>query len=218
VFAGDRRSADALKSLSTAHTMGLETKGLPSFSCPVAVNLWLASNHEGAHVEEKDARYWIHDVSPHAAYFAALVDEIESGGAEAFAHYLLTLDVSSFVPARDTERDNEARRAMIRESINPYDARKWLEECCEAAQILGSGRRMEMEWKAGEAIAFSTLRAAYVEWQGGVRTRVAPRPTPLNRLGELLGRCGFVEKRVEHERERARVLPTTGACLAGLCS
>ena len=166
MFAGDRRSADALKSLSTAHTMGLETKGLPSFSCPVAVNLWLASNHEGAHVEEKDARYWIHDVSPHAAYFAALVDEIESGGAEAFAHYLLTLDVSSFVPARDTERDNEARRAMIRESINPYDARKWLEECCEAAQILGSGRRMEMEWKAGEAIAFSTLRAAYVEWQG----------------------------------------------------
>ena len=172
--------------------------------------------------EKSDARYWIHDVSPHrqgdAAYFAALVDEIESGGAEAFAHYLLTLDVSSFVPARDIKRDNEARRAMIRESINPLDARKWLEECCEAAQILGSGRRMEMEWRAGEAIAFSTLRAAYAVWQEGVRTRVAPKPTPISRLGELLGRCGLVERRVGPEKVRSRILPTTAACLAQLWS
>jgi Family of unknown function (DUF5906) len=153
VFSGDRRTADAIKSLSTASTLGIESKGLPVVQSPVAVNLWLASNHEGAaHIEETDARYWVHEVSAHragdAAYFAALVEEIENGGAEAFAHHLLTLDVSGFTPSRDVRKDTAAKRRMVRESLNPYDARRWLEDCCDAAQLLGG--RTERSWEAGE--------------------------------------------------------------------
>ena len=48
LFAGDRKSADALKSLSTTDLYGIETKGLPVVQCPVGVNLWLASNHKNA--------------------------------------------------------------------------------------------------------------------------------------------------------------------------
>ena len=47
--------------------------------------------------------------------------EIEGGGVEAFAHYLQSLDVSGFVPWRDVPRDNDAKRAMIELSINPYE-------------------------------------------------------------------------------------------------
>jgi hypothetical protein len=48
LFAGDRKAADGLKSLSTSTEIGIETKGLPVIKCPIAVNLWLASNHEAA--------------------------------------------------------------------------------------------------------------------------------------------------------------------------
>ena len=59
-FSGDRRAANNIKSLSTTKEMGLETKGLPIVMSPIAINLWLASNHDNAaHVEEHDARYSI---------------------------------------------------------------------------------------------------------------------------------------------------------------
>ncbi|MFZ3182098.1 MAG: primase-helicase family protein [Methylocystis silviterrae] len=48
LFAGDRKAADGIKSLSTATIIGIEEKGLPIVQCPVAVNLWLASNHDAA--------------------------------------------------------------------------------------------------------------------------------------------------------------------------
>jgi hypothetical protein len=39
LFAGARKAADALKSLSTATEIGIETKRLPIVKCPVGVNL-----------------------------------------------------------------------------------------------------------------------------------------------------------------------------------
>jgi hypothetical protein len=42
---------------------------------------------------------------------------------------LLTRDVSSFVPWRDCPKNNSAKKDMIRHSVNPYDARKWIEDC-----------------------------------------------------------------------------------------
>ena len=192
IFGGDRRAADAIKSLSTATSLGLETKGLPVVQSPVAVNLWLASNHKAAaHVSEADARYLILDVSAHrkgdAEYFAALVDQIKNGGAEAFAHYLLARDVSKFVPWRDLKKDNAAKRAAIHESLNPYDARLWLKESAELGEIIGGAGR---EWVEGDEWLFVRLHRAYVEWQRTVRTRAAPQPTPVNRFGEVSGRPG----------------------------
>lgn len=119
LFAGDLRAANAIKALSTTTLKGIEGKGLPIVECPVAVNLWLASNAEDpVHIEAGDARYWVLRVSQarigDADYFAALVKEIESGGREAFAHFLFARDVSSFVPKRDVPRNNDERRAMWR--------------------------------------------------------------------------------------------------------
>ncbi|MEJ0094212.1 MAG: primase-helicase family protein [Methylocella sp.] len=128
LFSGDKQAADQIKSLSTCTQIGIETKGLPIVQCPIGVNLWLASNHENAaHIEEWDQRYWVINCSEHrigdADYFAELMREINHGGREAFAYYLLMLDVSEFVPSRDIKRDNDARQDMIIQSVNPYDAK-----------------------------------------------------------------------------------------------
>ena len=93
MFFGDRRAADNIKSLSTTTRYGIETKGLPIIQCPVGLNFWMATNHPvAAFIEEKDVRYWVLNVSEHRVgdtdYFNDILEELENGGREAFAHHL----------------------------------------------------------------------------------------------------------------------------------
>jgi hypothetical protein len=220
LFAGDRKAADGIKSLSTAREIGIEEKGLPIVQCPVAVNLWLASNHENAaHIEEHDARHLVVEVSDRrvgdAAYFAALMQEIDNGGRETFAHHLLNLDVSDFVPWRDIKKDSVAKREMIRLSINPFDARKWIEDCCHAERMIGLKEPDSGKWERwieGDEHSFATLAAAYVEWQKTVKSPFAPKPTPSGSLGEALRKMGFEPKRTAQERRY--ILPNAAECEA----
>jgi hypothetical protein len=243
MFGGDRRSADAIKSLATATTYGIERKGLPIIQCPVGVNLWLATNHDtAAFIEEADTRYWVLDVSESrigdTSYFAALMEEIENGGREAFAHYLLNLDVVGFVPLRDVPKNNAAKREMIRRSINPYDARKWLEDCCVTRQLIGHVRPRYRtpydddlpwprtsgdsqnetdtwaEWVAGDEYPFHVLANAYTRWQRDVKSPVRSDPTPVGSLGEALSKAGFEKGRSKTSRNR--VLPDPDECLKRL--
>jgi hypothetical protein len=180
--------------------------------------LWLASNHENAaFIEEHDARYWALAISEHRVgdtqYFTELLHEIERGGREAFAHYLLTMDVSRFVPARDVPKDNAVKQRIIQLSVNPYDARKWIEDCCATERLLGSRNEHGscMPWTAGEEHPFYVLRNAYVEWQKTVKTRVAPEPTESSALGKVLTQAGFGAKRTSSCM--VRTLPDPTLCL-----
>lgn len=221
LFAGDRKAADAVKSLSTCSEIGIEPKGLPIIKCPIAVNMWLSSNHDNAaHIEEGDARYWVLNVSEHRigdhAYFAALAKEIESGGREAFAHHLLNVDISNFVPWRDVKQDTAAKRDMIRESVNPFDARKWIEDCCQTERLIGR-RNSDGQWTLwieGTEYPFAELSAAYVEWQKTVKSPVAPKPTPFGSLSQVLAEAGFPGRRTK--ADRFRILPSIETCLDGL--
>lgn len=222
LFSGDRKAADAVKSLSTTTRILIETKGLPSVPAPVGINIFLATNHEdAAHVEEADARYWVLEVSPHRAgdneYFKALYAESKGGGLEAFMHHLLSLDVSDFIPARDVPQNNDFKKAMIRNSINPYDARKWLEECAAAEMLIGHKHEPTVKhdlpwapWLEGKEYENGVFYAAYTEWQKTVKSPVAPRPTAPNKLGELLNKVGF---NLRINGERRRTLPSTAECL-----
>jgi Family of unknown function (DUF5906) len=227
MFFGDRRAADAIKSLATTTIYGIETKGLPTIQCPVGLNFWMATNHDvAAFIEVHDARYWVLNVSEHRvgdmAYFNSVVEEIENGGREAFAYYLLNMDVSGFVPLRDVPKNNDAKREMIKRTINPYDTRKWIEECCVTRQLIGHstldahGHKTNVwqAWAEGNEHAFSTLSNAYTEWQKGVRSPVRPEPTPIASLGEVLTRVGFRETRTATERRL--VLPNPSKCLEKL--
>ena len=141
-FAGDRKAADKIKSTAAAETMSIEGKGLPKLQCPVAVNIYLATNHEhAAHVEQYDARYWILKVSPHrkndVSYWTSLFKEIEEGGIAAFLHDLLSRDVSNFVPQRDVPLQNAEHRANQRAS-DPANPALWLMHCLDNGLWLGS--------------------------------------------------------------------------------
>jgi Family of unknown function (DUF5906) len=227
MFFGDRRSADAIKSLATKTSHGIETKGLPIIQCPVGLNFWMATNHDiAAYIEEHDARYRVLIPSEHrvddTAYFNEVLNELENGGREAFAYYLLNLDVSDFVPLRDVPKNNSAKLEMIKRAINPYGARKWIEECCVTIQIIGYstintyGQKTNMwhAWAEDTKHAFSILSNAYTEWQKNVRSPVRPEPTPIGSLGEVLTRAGFGEKRTA--TERLRILPNPTKCLETL--
>lgn len=222
LFAGDLQAADAMKSLATATSHGIEAKGLPTVQFPIALNFFLSTNHDdAAHLEEADLRYWILEVSAHRVkdteYFAAILDEMNEGGKEAFLHVLLNRDVSHFVPARDVPLDNVFKDNMIRNSINPYDARKWLEACCEAEMILGF-KPIDKEltecpwepWQQGQEYINGIFYTAYDEWQKTVRSPIAPRPTAKNNLGKLLTDAGFIQR---SESGRRRTLPDPNECL-----
>ena len=221
VFAGDRRQADALKGLATATAQNIETKNLPVFESPVAINFWLASNRgNAAFIEDGDARIWVLNVSEHQkgnrAYFGDLRREIDHGGREAFAFYLLNLDLKGFVPASDVPMNNAAKSAMIRESINAYDARKWLEDCCHSDQVIGrkdtSG--LWQMWEAGQEFVAGALCSAYTEWQRTVNAHGARVPTPIASMGGLLSSVGFGSRK--SHGSRIRKLPSTEECLAKL--
>jgi len=223
LFSGDRKAADAIKSLATATRISIESKGVPTVQFPCATNLFLSTNHEdAAHIEESDARYWVLQVSPHrhgdTAYFKEILDEINGGGLSAFLLFLLNRDVKSFVPQRDVPIDNEAKNKMIKNSINPFDARKWLEECCLSGWILGCNPRGEClfarykweKWKEGEEYENGIFWTAYTEWMSTVRSPIAPKPTSVPIFGRLLNKAGF-ELRIHDQRRRT--LPNATECL-----
>jgi hypothetical protein len=217
-FSGDRKTADAFKRLATTTRMPVEGKGLPIFQYPVGVNLWLASNRENAvHLENGDARYWILEISEHrigdAEYFDNVMSEINSGGREAFAHYLLTRDVSGFVPHRDIKRDNDEHRKMIILSLNHFSLRVWLMACCHAGLVLGMKiDGITMEWKEQAKLNHSDMYQAYINWQKDVKSPQAPQPTPSNKFGEQLGKAG-IQAHKGTGGARQRILPSTEECL-----
>jgi transcriptional regulator with XRE-family HTH domain len=220
LFAGDLRAANSLKALSTTTKKGIESKGIPVVECPLGVNLWLASNSDNPiHIEEGDGRYWVlrvnEDKIGDVDYFAELYFEIEHGGREAFAHLLIARDVSNFVPKRDVPRKNEERKTQIIESLNPYDARCWLQDCVTPERFLGLETLWDTKpWVPGAEISFGDLLIGYKAWQTKVRSRAAPRPTKSTELGRILTKAKFGTL---HTRSgNMRVVPCPEECLEAL--
>jgi len=201
LFGGDKKSADSVKALSTTKTASIEAKGMPVVQTPSGVNLFLASNHSNAaHVESGDSRYWILDVSNAKSgdnmYFEALYKEIDNGGVGAFLKVLLDTECSNFYPPRDINRSNSSREEMIKNSYNPYDARFWLERCCDLGVVVGMKPNGDYSsgdvlWCEGDEYSNSMLYDAYLNWQKTVKTRIAPDTTCSRHLGKLLTKLGF---------------------------
>src|SRR5271166_4358219 len=110
------------------------------------------------------------------------------------------------------------KREMIQLSVNPYDARKWIGDCCYAERLIGcpDGNGGWVRWKQGDEHGFYALLNAYVEWQKTVRTRIAPEPTQSSALGKVLTEAGFGSRRTASGM--IRTLPDPTLCLERLYS
>ena len=214
LFSKSKKDSDTVKSITTAKELALEAKFQDSIMMPVAINLFLATNHDAcAYIEPKDKRYWILNISEHRcgddAYFNELVDEIDSGGVEAFFHTLLNTDVSDFLPWRDVPLDNAAKLDMIELSVNSCSSYIWLRECASTNTWLGS-RSAEapcaVEWQANVEVDFAFLYEWYQRWAVTNKSLYANAPDNQKKLANTLTLANLESTRSNTSRKR-KVLP-----------
>ena len=75
------------------------------------------------------------------------------------------------------------------------------------------------EWEEGAEIEFAKMAEAYGEWIKTIKSSVAPKPSPLAQLGEILKQAGF--QKVRHRcgtegRHWFSILPSANDCLQSL--
>lgn len=227
IFGGSVQDANRLRTLSTAKTTTVEGKGLPVIESPIAVNFYMASNSErAAYVEEGDARYWVLKCSEHRigddTYFDALHRQIKEGGREAFAKFLLTRDVSNFLPQRDCPRENAEKKAMQSACWNPGDFRNFLQDCCVSGSIrhargAGNSELSDVDWVEGDSIYLFEIVNAYNDWQKNIHSAQRIETTCARMRGIYAKAAGLVRARgTTGSRKEYYILPSRNECLRNL--
>lgn len=100
VWAGDKNAEGRLKSLVTAKTQMIESKGVDPIRLENFVRLMMTSNEDWVIPAGKDERrFCVLDIDPRCAqnhdYFREMDEQLDDGGREALLHDLLTFDLST---------------------------------------------------------------------------------------------------------------------------
>jgi hypothetical protein len=100
-FAGNRGDRARMKHLLTGDSIQIERKGVdPYMAASYARAIFTSNSDWVVPAEGGERRYFVLDVSnaraKDKAYFSALNEQMENGGAEAMLHDLLALDISEF--------------------------------------------------------------------------------------------------------------------------
>lgn len=104
-FAGDQKTASALRDLITSETQQIEPKGIDSFEAPNHQRLILISNADWAiHASTFARRFMVLDVGDarrnDAEYFAAIDRQMGRGGLAGMMHDLMALEIPPWVNLR----------------------------------------------------------------------------------------------------------------------
>jgi hypothetical protein len=174
-FAGDPEAVASANALITNRQLGYEPKGKPTFSAPNYAHVISLTNNKWAVPAGADARRWmVLDVSDarrgNHGYFEALAKEINNGGAEAFLHYLMGVDLTGFNPR--ALPDSVALRTQMRETLFRTDpvASWWLSVLADGEFAVKDGA---VPW--GTEIDAADFRASYELATTRMRT-----PPPFN--------------------------------------
>ena len=160
-FAGDHASVAAAKALITNGMISYEAKGKDALSGPNFAHVISLTNNDWAVPAGADSRRWmVLDVSEKRmgdhAYFAALAQEIENGGAAAFLEFLLKVDVTNFNPrVLPSTKALHAQQAETLSHTNPVAA-FWLHVLADGEFTLDYG---SVVW--GTEISSGELQASY---------------------------------------------------------
>lgn len=158
LWAGDRSTADALKSMITSNTLTLEVKHGARWIVPNRFHMIMTTNHEHAvQAGVQDRRFFVLDVSAHKAqdecWFIPLYDDLENGGVEEFLWLLKRIKLAGWHP-RKLPKTTEAVQQQRYSADSISD---WAQACIDADIIVGALGNMALN----QPIASNTLYEAY---------------------------------------------------------
>ena len=169
-FAGDHASVAAAKALITNSMISYEAKGKDAVTGRSFAHVISLTNNDWAVPAGADSRRWmVLDISGERmgdhAYFAALAQEIENGGAAAFLELLGKIDVTNFNPrVLPATKALHSQQAETLSHTNPVAA-FWLHVLAEGEFTLDYG---SVVWGTGissgefqESYRLATARARH---------------------------------------------------------
>lgn len=170
-----------LKELVTGEWIRVNPKNLAAYRQRNQVNIvYLSNENQPLPIDNDDRRHLVvYNTPPQPPeYYDALYEEIDNGGAEAFYHWLLELDLGDFHPKK--------RPPMTRAKLALVNLSK------------ASEFRFVDEWSEGETefpfcpCLSSDLYAAYLKW---CRLNGEARPRPSNHFHASVARLPGWEKK-----------------------
>lgn len=200
-WSGDKAAEGVFKALVTEDHVLIEPKGREAFQMPNRMAFMVATNNEYAAPASARARRWmvipVNDerVGDHA-YFSALHEDIENGGAAAFLHYLLNRDISGFNP-----RDMPQTQALNQQKLHHMGVLdRWLMNALETGTGLAGG-----EWEGPQVASCAGAVEHFGRYAQSVGMRAYGTDTRTigKRLNEVF-KCGPAEARVGDGYSRGR--------------
>lgn len=170
VFAGDKADVGALKSMITEDYLPLEQKGRDVIRVRNHLRIIMASNQDWVvPAAIDDRRFAIIEVSSvrekDSAYFAAVKEQLNTGGDAALLHYLLNYDVSAIdlrvVPKTDARLEQQFRSM---DSVTTWWVEMLMSHQHETVDRRRSsrGEPVILRWKFGEPVCPETLHQFYL--------------------------------------------------------
>jgi hypothetical protein len=202
LFAGDRRSTDALKSLVTEPLIYINQKHQPARQSRSYHRFIAATNAEHfKHTERDDRRDFVLRVSEARkgdhAYWAALHAQISDGGAAAMMYDLLAMDLGHF-----NVRDKPQTKALIDQKLRSLEPiPNWWYDCLLRGEIVD-----DTAWP--DFISTSNCIEAITQIAG---RSLYKNPTASEVVRTVINMCPSASKKqsgTKYSRQRGLALPT----------
>lgn len=225
LWGGNKSVEGTMKSTITDDVLLIERKYLPKFKCRNSTHIVVATNNDWAvPVGIDDRRFLILDASEERKgdfmYFSQLADHIQSGGQEAFLHYLENVSLDGFdvrsIPQLNsaTKLDHKIRTA---DSITKW----WIDILVEGGFVVerqtvndnGTPCREEVfvPWDKEETLAIVRQEVHDCYRSGTPGTHKETMATLMKKITELLGLDKLREMRPWNggeDRQRMIILPS----------
>ncbi len=191
LFAGDRASSDALKSLVTEEIIHINEKHQPSRQIKSYHRFIIATNAEHVkHTDRDDRRDFVLKVADghkgDTGYWDKLEAEMQNGGIAAMVHDLLAMDISNFNVRHKPETQQLIEQKL--HSLSPI-ARWWF-DTLDNGDITGEG-----EWS--DFIMTSAIIQGVSELAG---KRLFKKPGAIDVLREMAQLCPSATKHQQGSR------------------
>jgi Family of unknown function (DUF5906) len=163
LFAGDLKSADKMKSMTTSDTLQVERKFGSCRQVPNRMKVIATTNHDHAIAAGvRDRRYVVYDVSNEQVgdkeWFDALYRDLAEGGTSEFLWLLRSLQLGDWHPRMTIKTEETAeQQRMSGDSVS-----QWSQACIIADAIVGADQgTYPVIYDLGALISFPDLLKAY---------------------------------------------------------